>query len=724
MQERPTFSPFWHRVRAMKPRLRPHVQITRQFYRGQRWHVVHDPSSNQFYRLNPVAYEFVGLLDGRRTVEEVWELSLTRHGDAAPTQHEAIQLISQLYSSNLLVVEGVPDVDQLLRRGKERRGKQLKQQAIGLMYFKMRMFNPDRILDWLEPIMRPILNRWGLLAWAALVIAALVAILPHFSELAGNVEAAIAPSNWVWLIVVFVVTKLIHETGHGVICKRFDGQVPELGIMLLVLFPAPYVDASSCWTFQSKWRRIAVGAGGMIFELAVAAVAAFVWLNTSREDLVNQLAYNAMLTASISTILFNANPLMRFDGYYILSDLLEMPNLMQRSTTMLKYLAQKHLYRIKDATAPSGAEEERPILVAYGLAALAYRIFLFITITLYVVGKMFAIGLFLAIWTAAAWFILPVGSFIHWHATNTKIADFRVRAALTSVALILLVGGLLGVVPWPDHRRGDGVILSSDRAGLFAGGDGFVRVVHKRPGDLVRKGELIVECESPQLESQLRMLSAQIAETEALEREATARDPAEAQIARERLRMIREQYRTLSEKYDRLNVVAPYDGVIVGEDPMLLAGSFVREGTRLCGIADPSRLFVTATLSQAEALWLFELPREDYTVEMRLRSNVAVVFTGGNVRVIDAGQRDLPHPSLGFAGAGTIEIDTRDQSGLLARQPQFEVIVEPATDPALAAAWQGLPGERVKLRFTLPNRPLIAQWIDSLHKLVQGKVNL
>src|SRR5690606_26659964 len=165
--------------------------------------------------------------------------------------------------------------------------------------------------------------------------------------------------------------------------KRFGGHVPEFGMMLLVLFPAPYVDASSAWALPSKWKRIAVGAGGLIFELTIAAVAAHVWLATrTGGGIVHQLAYNTMLTASITTVLFNANPLMRFDGYYILSDLLEMPNLMQRSQNLIKYHFQKWFYRIETARPPTEIRSEQAILFTYGWLALAYRVFLFFSITL------------------------------------------------------------------------------------------------------------------------------------------------------------------------------------------------------------------------------------------------------------------------------------------------------------------------------------------------------
>lgn len=722
--ERPTFSPFWHRVRAMKPRLRPHVQSTRQFYRGQRWHVVHDPSSNQFYRLNPVAYEFVALLDGNRTVDEVWQLALANHGDDAPTQHEAIQLISQLYSSNLLSVDDSPEVDQLLRRGSERRAKFIQQQAIGLMYFKMRLFNPDRILNALEPIMRPVLNLGGFIAWAIFVIAVGVMLIPHADALKNGVDATITSTNWGWLVGVFIVTKLWHELGHGILCKRFGGNVPEFGVMLLVLFPSPFVDASACWTFQSKWKRMAVGAGGMIFELFLAGIAAIIWLNTP-DGLLRQIAYNAMFTASVSTVLFNANPLMRFDGYYILSDLLEIPNLQQRSTAMLKYFFEKYVYRIRDASPPSSVRDEQVWLTLYGILSFAYRIFVFFSITLYLLGKMFAIGVFLAIWSAAAWFFIPTFGFVHWLATNAKLGDHRVRAVLTSLAMIVTAVVAIGVIPAPDRRRGEGVIESIHKSGVYSRVDAFVEQVHKRPGEWVRKDEPIVTMFSKQLDARLDLVEALLLEAETRERQAIARNPAEAQIAKDRVDTLRKQRGVLREKKTRLIVRAPHDGVIVSGDPMMFMGALVKEGKPICELVDSKSIRVTAAMSQDEALWLYERPREDYVVEMRLVSDVGHVFNGGNVRVIDAGQRRLAHQSLSYLGGGSIETEQSRESPGLAKSPQFEVQIDPLLDAdGGAAAWPGLPGERVAVRFALKWRPLAGQWIDRMQKLVYGRVNL
>ncbi len=723
MNDRPTFSPFWHRVRTMKPRLRPHVQITRQQYRGRRWHVVHDPTSNQFYRLNPIANDLIGMLDGTREVEAAWKASLQKFGDMAPTQNEVIQLISQLYSANLLSCDTTPETDQLLRRGRERIKKKAAAQAIGIMYFKIRMFNPDRLLTLTEPLVRPLLNKWGFIAWCILLISALATVLPEWERLVkGFDDLQGDPAQWVWIGIVFVITKAFHEFGHGVICKRHGGQVPEFGFMLLVLFPSPYVDASATWAFPNKWKRMSVGAGGMIFELALASIAAFVWATGQAGELTTKLAYNAMLTASISTILFNANPLMRFDGYYILADLLEIPNLAQRSNKMLNHLAQKYLYRLRNLTPPSSLRGEQAILVTYGLAALAYRIFLFISITLFVMGKLFALGLILAVWTAASWFIIPIGKFIHWHATSPQHSEHRIRGWGVSLALLALAVILLGMVPFPDRRRGYGVVESLNRSPVTFGSDGFVDQVHKRPGDRVAQGEPIATLINPELDKRRESILAQLEEFRVQERAARqAGELGAVDIARDRIRVSLSNLSEVERLITELIVRAPHDGIVAGGDPEVRLGAYVRRADPLCEVVEPGELRITAVLDQRQAGWLFSKPGESLPVLVRLYSEPSRVFEGTGIPNVEAGQKLLP-AALTFAGGGIAEPEERDESGRVAKRPWFPIrITAAAPDDLIAAAY---PGERVKVRFSLPPKPLMTQWIDRLHKEIQGRVQL
>jgi putative peptide zinc metalloprotease protein len=715
----------------MRPRLRPHVQITRQHYRGRRWHVVHDPSSNSFFRLSPVGHEFVGLFDGRRTVEEIWQLGLTRHGDEALTQNEVIQLLSQLHSGNLMAGDAAPETEQLLTRGRDRLQQKITQQAIGLMYFKVRLFNPDHILAWIEPILRPILGKTGFVLWLLWVVAAFVAIIPHIDELRNGFDSAMAPANWPLMFAVFVCIKLWHELGHGVICKRFGGQVPEFGAMMLVLVPAPFVDASAAWNFASKWQRMAVGAGGMIFELAAAGLCAFLWLNTGPGDLLHQIAYNAMLSASVSTILFNANPLMRFDGYYILSDLLEIPNLQQRSFSMLKFLLQFHAYRMKSATPPTSSPGEALWLIAYGVGSGIYRVVLFVSITLYLVGKMFAIGVFLAAWTAAMWFILPVGQCIHWLSTSQNLSMQRGRAVATSLALLLTGVLLVGAVPMPDHRRAVGVIESEHQAGVYFRVDAFVKAVHVKPGQRVKAGDPILTCESDQLEAQIGMITAQLREAASKEREAKLQSEAAAQVAARFIQTMEEQLRYLTEKRDKLVVRAPQDGVLVGPELDSYIGRFVREGQGAAAVVELDQLRATATLTQQEA-WIYELPADRYSVELRRASDPSVVIPAKFERTSEAGDRELPHPSLGYGGGGAFETESRDQTGMVAKSPVLKAYFTSAIPseqggPSRFALGEGegaRPGERVYFRFTLPSKPWLFQWVDEIRKKLQGRARL
>jgi len=727
--ERPTFSPFWHRVRTLKPRLRPHVQITRQHYRGRRWHVVHDPASNQFYRLSPVAHDFVCLLDGTREIEEAWKISLAKFGDASPTQNEIIELMGQLYNSNLIAIDTTPETEQLLQRGKDRTKKRIAQQAIGIMYFRLRLFNPDRLLTWVEPFLRPVLNRWGFMAWCAFVIYAFLSMLPQWNQLVRGFDQYVLqanPASYGWILAVFVALKLCHELGHGVICKRFGGQVPEFGVMLLVLIPSPFVDASSCWAFPNKWQRIAVGAGGMLFELFLASVAAFVWLNAPEGSLTRQLAYHAMLTASVATVLFNANPLMKFDGYYMLSDFLEAPNMMQRSQQMLTYLMQRYVYRVKNARCPSTLTGEKALLLTYGVLSMCYRVFLFFAITLFILGQMFALGLILAVWSTAVWFIMPVGKFAHWLATSPQLADKRARAVLTSLVLGVAIALLVGIVPMPDWRRASGVIESTRKTGIFFKTDGFVTAAFVKTGQRVREGDVLVTLESPEIVRAIAETEGELADARVALRMAQEKgEVGTADVAQRQIALLDRAKEELLVRQGALTVRATQDGVIVGGDPAALIGAYAQVGEPLCGIVDDLHLRIVATLPQGEGAWFNELSPDQFTIRFRTASQTQRVFSAINPRSPAAAQSEIPHPSLSFKGGGDLEPDPRDEHGRLARRPQFTVYVDPVASAGAADQTDvGKPGERVYLVFTLPSKPVLYQVVDRVHKAILGRVNL
>ncbi|HWU39827.1 MAG TPA: hypothetical protein VN203_19430, partial [Candidatus Acidoferrum sp.] len=340
----PFFSTSWYRVAGLKPRLRSHAQIHRHEYRGHTWYILQDRSTDRFHRFSPTTYLVIGLMDGRRTVQEIWETACARLGDDAPTQDEVIQLLSQLHQTDVLLCDVPPDAGELLQRYERHTRRQWQSRAFSLFAWRFPLFDPDRLLQLFLPVIRPLIGWAGAVLWLVVVGPALVLGAVHWSDLTNNVlDRLLAPQNMLPLWLLYPVMKVMHEFGHAFVVKAYGGEVHDMGVMILVLTPIPYVDASAASAFREKWQRIQVGAAGILVELFLAALALLLWL-TVEPGTVRTLAYNAIILAGISTVLFNGNPLLRYDGYYVLADLLEIPNLRSRATTYLGYLGERYLF--------------------------------------------------------------------------------------------------------------------------------------------------------------------------------------------------------------------------------------------------------------------------------------------------------------------------------------------------------------------------------------------
>lgn len=452
-----TFSESWHRVREVRARLRPQIRVHRQRFRGQRWFVLHDPFNNQFFRLTPSAYDFIARLDGSRTIHQAWEESLGVDPDGAPGQQDVIELLAQLYSANLLYADLPTDTVSLFERHRKRRRREITAKWLGAMFARFPLWDPDDFLRRVLPLANLIFNRWGLLAWIAMVGAGVKVAIDHFDALVAQGSEVLDPSNLAVLYVATVLIKLFHEFGHAILCRKFGGEVHTFGVMLMIFTPMPFVDATSAWSFRQRWQRILVGAGGMIVELFFASIAALVWASTG-PGWLNSLAFNIMFSASVSTVLFNINPLLRFDGYYILMDWIGLPNLYQRSVRYLRYLAERHLFGLKREKSPANNRGERRWLTGYGIAGGIYRVILFATITLFVANSFFVLGLIMAAFCVVAWVIVPLGRFIVYLASSPQLQRNRTRAIAVTLGGIAVIGALLAWVPFPSSVGSFGVV--------------------------------------------------------------------------------------------------------------------------------------------------------------------------------------------------------------------------------------------------------------------------
>ncbi|MDH5253210.1 MAG: hypothetical protein OEW25_07785, partial [Nitrospira sp.] len=594
------FSPSWYRVAALVPRLRGHAHLHRHQYRGQTWFVLQDRSNERFHRFSPSAYAFIGLMDGQRAVQEIWDLVSTKLGDDAPTQPEVVQLLSQLHAADVLQCDISSDTAELLQRHEKQKRKKLQQRLMSFFAWQFPLFDPERFLQQAAPLVRPFFGWSGAILWCLLVIPASLLGLAHWSDLTDNiVDQVTTPHNLVLLWFLFPIIKALHEFGHAFAVKVFGGEVHEMGVMLLVFSPVPYVEASASSAFDSKWKRAFVGAAGMVVELAVASIAMFVWVSVE-PGTVRALAYNTILIAGISTVIFNANPLLRFDGYYILADLIEIPNLRGRANHYLGYVCERYLFKREDAQLPHATPGERAWFVVYAVTSFIYRIFVVAAILLFLTEQLFLLGVLFAAMTAFTWFVLPVGKGLSYLFTSPRIRKVRGRAIAISFGALAAVLAVLCVLPVPFRTRAEGIVWIPDEAIVRAEVDGFVERVIAIPGSRVSAGEALVICRDPMITKDVKVLEGQLREIKARIREQVPTDLAKAKMLEEEERYILERLARAKERERDLVIRSKTSGTLVLPQADDLPGRFIRRGELLAHVVDLETITVRTIVDQTD----------------------------------------------------------------------------------------------------------------------------
>jgi putative peptide zinc metalloprotease protein len=709
-----TFSESWYRIANQRICLRSSVKVRRQNYRGQRWIVLENPFSNQFFRMRPAAYEFVARLRPGRNVQEVWQECLDRFPDEAPGQEAVIQLLSQLYHANLLQYDLAADTTKLFERYEKNRQRETRFRWLNLMFMRFPLLDPDDFLDRTIALARLLISPVGALLWLLVVGAGFTVVLNHLDELKDQSQSVLAPGNLFLLYAGLVIVKTLHEFGHAYFCKRFGGEVHVMGVMLMIFTPIPYVDASSSWGFRSRWQRVLVGAAGMIVEVFVAALAVFVWANTGPGTLHN-LCYNMMFVASVSTVVFNINPLLRYDGYYILTDLIEMPNLYQHSLQQLRYLVERYLFGLKKVESPAQNRRETAWFVGYGVLGGAYRIFVFTRILLFVADRFLLLGLLMAAICFISWVMTPVVRLVQYLATNPRLERNRGRAIAVTAGLVAVVLFFLDVVPFPNHFRAPGVLRSREWTEVVNETAGYVAELKARPGSRVSRGQELFRLTNRELELDLAGARASSDETQARLKQARSDTPANVKPLTSKLESVTKRLNRLEADQAALIIRARQDGLWVAPQGKEFVGRWIARGTALGLVIDPSGFEFTATVVQEDVDRLFA--RQFPSGNVRLFGQADSTLLVKNLKVVPAEQQNLPSAALGWHAGGEIPSAAEDPQGRRAVEPFFEVHgdIQSAGDVAL------LHGRAGKIRFDLPSEPLLPRWIRSLRQLLQKR---
>lgn len=706
----PLHSSLWYRVAPLRPRLLTRARLHRHHYRGERWYLLQDPASGRVHRFTSAARLVLAAMDGQRSVEELWKLAQRQLGDDAPTQDEIIQLLGQLHASDLLSTDAAPDVLEVFERGRKQETAKSRRSWANPMAIRIPLWDPGRLLDRYVPLWRWLWGWPGALLWLAVVLPALVMVAPHWPDLTGNLaDRVLAADNLLLVALVFPVIKALHEMGHASAARAGGGEVHDMGVMLLVLMPVPYVDASSATVFRSRWRRALVGSAGMLVELFVAALAFYVWLAVE-PGFVRAICFNVMLVAGVSTLIFNGNPLLRYDAYYILGDLTELPNLGQRATRYWGYLFERYVLRVRDATSPAETASERGWFAFYGLASSVYRVFVTIAIAIFIGSQFFFVGVVLALWALAMMVGMPLVKLAQHLQSRQSLRERRVRiVGIGAAVLSLLVLGLV-LVPMPQRTQAEGVLWLPEHSMLRAGAPGFVNRVEAEPGARVRAGQVLVQRVDPALDAQLRTLEARVAELEANFSVEFVNDRVRAELIKNQLVAEQSALDRERQRAAELPVVAQVDGVFKIAAPQDLPGRWHKKGEVLGYVIGADEPIVRVVVEQAVADLVGASTR---AVLVRLADEPGRVIDGRILRQVPAGRDEAPSKALLASGGGKLAVDPRDPEGRKTLERTFQIDVGLNVPLGRAAAF----GQRVHVRFELAHEPLAVQAWRPLRRL-------
>lgn len=712
-----TFSDSWHLVRELKVSLRAGVQVERQRFRGRVWYLLTDPFRNEFFRISEEAYSFVGRLRKDRTIDEVWKACMEADADDAPGQEETIDLLSRLGQANLLQSNLPGDAEKILGARLRKKERMWKAQFANFLFVKIPLFNPDALLSGCLPIARIMFRPVGVLLWCLVVLFGLVIALQDWERLSDQGHGILSPGNLPWLYAVSVGLKLIHELAHGIVTRYFGGTVPKCGVLWMVLAPLPFVDASSSWAFRRRRERMLVAASGMLAELFVAGVATILWRYLDGEVL-DAVCYNTMIMASVVTLFFNANPLLKFDGYYLISDWLQIPNLQERSKRRIRYLVERYAFRREEALDPAGDAIEGRWLCVYGMAASTYRVFLLFAISLLVSEHFFEFGLLLGAICLFLYFILPLLKFAKYLLADPGLKEVRGRAMLASFCFVgSLVAGL-GLIPFPERFVEPFVVRPQERRTVYAEVPGEALEWLVNTGDRIEEGQVVARLRNPELDARVEAGEALLAATQTAWREAQRNNPAEVAFARRQVEFRQEELDGFRRERAGLLVKAPVSGIWEFSMDEALSGTWVQRGETLGEVLLDGDFEAVAVVSQSKADRLFDGGID--RAEAKFPGEAHRTFPLTVTRITQAEQDVLPSAALGWAAGGDVRLADGDSTGRKAAEPFFEMSASFASEQNEFLH----KGRLGYARFEVGSRPLLSQGWDGLLRLLQKRLKL
>ncbi|QDT11194.1 HlyD family efflux transporter periplasmic adaptor subunit [Planctomycetes bacterium K23_9] len=678
--------------------LRDDLRFSAQRGRHSKTFLIEDLATGDFYRVGEAEYTFLSLLDGKTTLASALSKTCSVVGAKAFDEQDAAQICKWLVDTGLAATRASTSAARL----NERRQNSDSAKILGMLNpisVRIPLMNPDRIVAIANQSIGWLVSRPAAIIWLVTCIYAAISLGANFDRFGGGSISVFSRYDWLLLGLTWMVLKIVHEFAHALTCRRFGGRVRSCGVLLLLLIPLPFVDVTSAWRFPDKYHRILVSAAGMIAEIFLAAIAAIVWLRVDA-GLVSQIAANVMFAASVNTLLFNANPLMKFDGYHMLADYLEMPNLAKYGNQHVIGVCRRFFLGLGASPLP-WAGLRGTIVKGYGFASIIWKVLICASLVFGAANLLPGFGFLIALLAVVLWLAVPVAKLAKFVVLGNEFEQpNRLRFATVSIACVLFALSVGSLVPSPSVITSPIVIDYEPSMTIRSETTGFVDAVHVVPGESVRKGDLLATMLNPELDARLIDTKSRLA---AAKLSASARQNERNiggwQIQQQTIAALEKQMLETSRSVQRLTIKAPMDGQVLFDDPNDLLGTYVSPGTELFTVGSEQQKEAVALVSQSDARFLTNTNGQ--AVKLKIWGH-GETLSGKVSKITPRVQNDLPHFSFaGMYGGPLTVVDrsqytdavaTPDTSQLVLLQPRYamHIDIDEATASRLRSGQTGV----------------------------------
>ena len=701
-------------------RLRPELKMDIRREHDGLFVMVEDPVRNKFYSVGQREFRFLSALDGSATVAETLKKMSAEDNIDEPT---AVKICQWAIQSNLVTGDQLDSTARVEKQNQARQRQELMS-AFNPISIKFKLFNPDKILQAMTPYCSWVFSWTFFTAWLVVAAWAVSSAVGSWERLTTSSVGILSDFRWVWLLLIWVLLKVIHEIAHGVACKLYGGEVNESGVLLLLFTPMAYVNVTSSWRFPNRWHRVVVAAAGMYVELFISFIAIIVWASV-QDGIVSDLCYNIFFMSSVTTILFNANPLMRFDGYYMLADCLGINNLYTKGTRWFSDTIKSWFFGIPK-TPNICPKSELRVAAVYGVLAFFWKITVSIGLIIGASVLFYGLGKIVAAIGVVLFFGMPIWStFQQLYGSQSSVRPDNWRVGVSTAIVGLCVLCLFFVIQAPGTKSSAAIVQFKDEIPIRAESEGFISEICVTDGQAVVKDQTLVVLTNPQIAIEVSTLEQDVNAARIRARiHQQAGELALYQAEIENLEGMKKQLRERQYELDALNIVAPYDGFVFQRNLNSKIGSFASRGDTLLNLAEEKTKEIVVAIDQQD----WESLNGQAGAKMKVAMRSLPIFSAAIARM-DGRATDVPaHPSLCANVGGPLPTKPNskpsdDQSGspeYLLLSPHFNVDLD--LDPELSEKLKS--GQRGMAFFTTKQQSLGGYLFVEIENWLKNKIEM